>query len=260
MCLVYTVNILNSVPDFGARLKAYFNLPAAPPSPPSDENLENLKAVCAVLNLPEKFWLPIVEGQKLSFNKRTEHISPGRIALRKLVEEWMQSGPNTELMMQKNPSLWKNIEHITIALKPTKTGAVRIDPFGIPRENQGLTDFESLVYAFFLMLIMNPYWNRLGGPCARCDKYYIKKTKRQKVYCSKRCGPLHTSVNCNRKRRQARHQKKVEKARKFISKWESVQSRRDWKKWVSEKTGITTNWLTRAVNTRELIEPAKRDR
>jgi hypothetical protein len=145
---------------------------------------------------------------------------------------------------------------VSIGLKPTNTGAVRVNLAAMPRE-EGLSRFEILVHAFFLLLIMNRYWNRLGEPCARWNNYYVKKTSRQKVYCSKHCGLMETSINANRIRRRRQHMEKVEKAREFISKWENTRNSRSWKVWVSEKTGFTTNWLTRAVTGGDLHEPTK---
>ncbi|MGB8031457.1 MAG: hypothetical protein WCF30_17535 [Terracidiphilus sp.] len=241
--------------SIAAELRAYFNLPPAPP--PRNEDLENLKTVCTYLNLRKRVLaLLSVKGE---IGDSPDEIATFSQSLRALVEEWRSSGPNTEVMKQENPSLWEKIEHVTITIKPTSTGAAKIEPVGIPRENQGLTDAESLLYAFFLMLIMNPLWERLGGPCARCNNFYIKKTKRQKAYCSKRCGKLSTSVDCNRKRRHAQHLEKVERAKRFIVKWQAFGSKGDWKMWVSSKAGITSNWLTRSLNAREISDPTKQD-
>jgi hypothetical protein len=221
--------------------------------PKRDKDLRDLEAVVAYLNLSE---VPIpVFGPGFTFQKlRTWNFTPFKQALRKLVKEWQDSGPNMELLIERNPSLWEKIKRVTIELKSTSTGGVRVEPGAIPQE-KSLPRFDLLVHAFFLLLIMNPYWNRLGGPCARCDNYYVKKTNRQKVYCSKHCGLMETSINANRKRRSRLHIEKVEKARIVIAKWETTRTKRNWKTWVSEKTGFTINWLTRAVARGDLHEP-----
>lgn len=239
--------------SIAAGLRAHLNLPPASPAPPRNEELENLATVCTYLNL-RKRTLALLSGQGKNGDSPDE-LAPLSQSLRALVKEWSSSGPNMEVMKDRNPSLWKKIEHVTISIKPMKNGAVKIEPVGIPRENQGLSDFESRIHAFFLMLLMNPLWERLGGPCARCNNFFIKKTKRQKTYCSKRCGKLSTSVDCNRKRRHAQHLEKVEKARRSIALWNASESKRDWKMWVSAKTGFTRSWLTRAVRNEELAEP-----
>jgi len=243
--------------SIAAELRAYFNLPPAPPASPRNEDLENLKTVCTCLNLRKRA-LALLSGKR-EFGGSPDELATFSQSLRALVQEWSSSGPNTEVMKQRNPSLWERIEHVTVSIKPMKNGAVKIEPLGIPRENQGLADAESLLYAFFLMLIMNPLWERLGGPCARCNNFYIKMTRRQKVYCSKRCGKLSTSVDCNRKRRHAQHLEKVEKTQESIAKWLASKSKRNWKRWVSEKTGFTANWLTRSLNAGEIIDPGKQD-
>ena len=220
-----------------------------------DEDLEKLRQVCAYLNLG-KFPFPLI-GPGFTLNGyRTWDFTPVKKALRGLVKEWQDSGPNIEVMIERNPALWEKIQRVSIELRPTNTGAVRVDLAAVPQE-EGLSRFDLFVYSFFLLLTMNPYWNRLGGPCARCLNYYVKKTSRQKVYCSKRCGLMETSIEANRRRGSGLHKEKVEKALGFISKWEFTRTKQPWKVWVSEKSGYSRTWLTRAVTRGDLHEPGR---
>lgn len=244
--IVYTVNIMRRTTENSARRAKSTR----------DEDLEKLKQVCAFLNLgkvPSLDFGPALTGQRF----KTMDFTPFKLALRKLVKEWLDSGPNMELMVERNPSLWRKIEKVIIELQPTNTGAVKVDLAAMPREEE-LPRFDLFVHSFFLLLIMNRYWNRLGGPCARCDNYYIKKTSRQKVYCSKRCGLMETSISANRRRRLRMRMEKVEKAREFIAKWKTTRTKRNWKEWVSEKTRFKRTWLTRAVTSGDLDEPTER--
>jgi|SRR5665213_1324229 len=245
MIHVYTVNTMRRLLEDPTRVAKQAR----------DEELEKVKQVCACLNLGKRPFTVIGSGPTLR-GFETWDFTPFRDALRKLVKEWQDSGPNMELMIARNPTLWQKIENVLIELKPTNTGAVKVELAAIPPEEK-FSDFERFVHAFFLLLIMSPYWNRLGGPCARCGNYYVKKTIRQKVYCSKRCGLMETSIETNRRRRNEQHKQKVKKALEVISKWESTRTRKSWKVWVSERTGFTRIWLTRALSRGDLHEPTK---
>jgi hypothetical protein len=48
------------------------------------------------------------------------------------------------------------------SVKPTNTGAAKVDLAAMPRE-VGFSHADRLVHAFFLLLILNRYWNRLKG-------------------------------------------------------------------------------------------------
>src|SRR5260370_6428728 len=101
--------------------------------------------------------------------------------------------------------------------------------------------------ALFYGLILNPEWGRLGGPCARCHKYYIMKTIRQQKYCSRMCGSWATAKASTRKRLDMEHAHKLARAQAAAQLWLTARTERDWKQWVSRKeASITSKWLTRA--------------
>jgi predicted GIY-YIG superfamily endonuclease len=105
---------------------------------------------------------------------------------------------------------------------------------------------------------MNPYANKLAGPCARCSNYYLKKRASQKVYCSRRCGNATTATIRTREQRRDAHEQKLRLAAAAAQKWKKAQTRLDWKEWVSRhESGITSKFLTRAVNKGELKAPAR---
>lgn len=236
---------MDTASKFLADLRERFGQPRERPKQAKDENLTNLEAVCSFLNLPDFRRTKQSEQTFSDFSR----------SLRTLVGKWKASGPNIEKLKQQDPVLWERIELVTVSIKPTASGQVLIEPVGIPRENQGLSNDEGLLFGFFLMLLMNPLWKKLGGPCARCQKYFVKRSQRQKVYCSKRCGPLETSIAINRKRRKSEHQDKLSKVTRWIAQWENSRSKRDWKDWVSSKSGISRHFLTRAVGKGEIREP-----
>ena len=122
----------------------------------------------------------------------------------------------------------------------------------------GATPYQEAL-RFFVLLLINPEWKRLAGPCARCGAYYIKKRASQKVYCSRRCGNAATAIIRTREQRQAYHADKLHRAAEAASVWSVTPSKLDWKQWVCHKhSDITAKFLTRAVNTGELKTPVHR--
>lgn len=107
----------------------------------------------------------------------------------------------------------------------------------------------------FVILITNPQWSLLAGPCIRCGDYFLKKTKRGKTYCSKDCSSRATALPTMQRKRQQERSEKLEQAQNAIDKWGEKKRRISWKKWVSMETRFTTNWITRAVNKRDLVPP-----
>jgi hypothetical protein len=116
----------------------------------------------------------------------------------------------------------------------------------------------AIARGLFLDFLLIPFNERLGGPCACCGKYYVKKTERKKtVYCSERCGHRLTSRVSNQARRDRAHQKQLELAERSKARWSNMKTATPWKEWVSNRTHIKKHWLTRAVRNGELAEPIK---
>jgi hypothetical protein len=105
---------------------------------------------------------------------------------------------------------------------------------------------------------LNPEWDKLAGPCARCKRYYLKKRASQKVYCSRRCGNTATAVARTRERLDKEHADKLRRAQAAMQKWTTNPTNDDWKVFVSEReSDITPKFLTRAVNKGQLKPPTK---
>jgi hypothetical protein len=108
----------------------------------------------------------------------------------------------------------------------------------------------------FIDFLLNPFNEKLGGPCKRCGKYYVKRTKRQAVYCSKRCGRRQTALSASRKRRKQEHLDRLKLAKQMVLGWVKTNKSQSWKEWIhSREPTISKNWLTRAVRKGELVEP-----
>jgi hypothetical protein len=167
---------------------------------------------------------------------------------------WRESGPNLEKMLAGDPYLAMRIRGWKTLFVPTRSGNAKL-LWSPDLGERSPAPFKDLALSYFMKLLINPYWDMLGGPCYRCDNYYIKNTKRQKVYCSRGCATAATAIPATRKRRNAEHVKKLNKAEQAINLWALRRRRKDWKEWVHDQTGLTVKWLTRAANLGDLIPP-----
>jgi len=182
--------------------------------------------------------------------------------LREIVEVWKASGPNLTRLSRDRFRFRTNVDRYWKA-RPLEvswgaSGGVGIVHTFSDRHEQ--TPYEEAL-RFFSLLIFNCEWYKLGGPCARCGNYYIKKRASQKVYCSRRCGNAATAVIRTRERLATEHKDKLRRAAEAAQKWSRARTRLDWRQWVSHKEpDISVKFLTRAVNNGELKSPTKGQR
>lgn len=187
-------------------------------------------------------------------NSKTEK---GASELRSLVGRWFASGPNLKQMLHPDSALWTAVQNSWSSLYlPTKKGRAYIALFpDIPSDEKATAEDEA--HLLFAALTLNPECNLLAGPCARCGDYYIKKTRRQKVYCSQKCGSAATALRTVRKKREVEHQRKITLARKVLSRWKPTNQKERWQDWVSQRSSLTVKWLSRAANKGDLPLHAK---
>lgn len=217
-------------------------------------DIETLRGFVKALNT-EFFHLPIpVKGVWL---RHKGDYRPVERELRRLVQAWFDSGPNVAKLFSDDPVIAQAALQCRAHLIATKTGRAQVLCTPVPENMRPGEPLEIAMGLFFGFLI-NPLNERLGGPCKHCGKYYVKKTKRQVVYCSQRCGLKHTSQSVLRKQRQQERQARLKAAERSAARWANSKTSNDWKSWVSKETTISKNFLTRAVQYGELIEPAKK--
>jgi len=173
---------------------------------------------------------------------------------RRLVMLWMESGPNLAKMLKADEALAARTKHGRTLLVPTQSGKGHLMWFPNP-VGYNASSWKDQALCHFMDLIVNPHCHRLGGPCARCNKYYVKNTARQKKYCSRRCGSMLTAKIHTREKRDSEHSEKLHNAQSAANKWTTMKTAMTWKKWVSMRTNISVRWLSRAVNRGELREP-----
>lgn len=88
----------------------------------------------------------------------------------------------------------------------------------------------------------------LGGKCANCECWYVRKTVRPSIYCSRPCA-----INGQKaKERKGKHDDLVEDINQAVLNYESLKPdsrlrRHGWKAYVIEATGVSPNMLTRLI-------------
>lgn len=177
-----------------------------------------------------------------------------RAALRRRIEQWKASGPNLQKLFKEDKNLARLLTHGTWTLFPTSSGYGFIDLTAGP-DALSLTDPEHQALEHFFTLIRNPLWYMLGGPCKRCDNYFIKKSKRPRTYCSRTCGAATTAASSMQKLRARRRKERLEQARRWIETWMQKRPKLSSKKWVSRQSRFSMKWLTCAERAGELVFP-----
>jgi hypothetical protein len=219
-----------------------------------------IEAVVDALNGKELRSLLVSEGpgsrKHGDYDQKLRETPP---ILRKIVHAWWNSGPNLQKFRLTNPTVSADadsfLSRIHVELYWGISG--NADFLHTVLDEPGSTPYEEAI-RFFLLLITNPYANKLAGPCARCGNYYLKKRASQKVYCSRRCGNATTATVRTREQRIQNHADKLLRSRAAIQKWTRTRTKLDWKQWVSRREpDITPKFLTRAVNKDELRAPVR---
>lgn len=168
------------------------------------------------------------------------------LELRRLVTAWDNSKRNLRVLFKADPDLEEQTKYGQTILYTTPSGGSYLEWTPVAGREAESPQQEALYY--FMHLITNPLWSELGGPCARCGKYFLKKTERPRMYCSRKCGAAITATDAVRMFRQREHVRKLERARKSIERWCTRNRRMTCKDWVAADTHLTRHWLTRAEN------------
>ncbi len=203
-----------------------------------------------VLNRPQIKTNP-PDPTRPGLRKELPRFSAMQLELRGLVTVWQHSGPNVEKLFRKLPELSHWSVRGRMYFRATTTGRAYLD-WEPESDISGQDPSKVLAMEYFMELVANPYWEYLGGPCAGCDKYYLKNTKRQKVYCSRGCAKNTTAKDATKMRRRQEEKRKIALAKDLLS---QCPPSADWKLWVSRKSHLTRWWLTRAMNQGKLSRP-----
>jgi hypothetical protein len=170
--------------------------------------------------------------------------------LRKHVRSWEASGPNLRKLLTSDPELERKLNEGRTILVPDGASAKILPiPWGA---GEGSLSSEQAAIAMFFTLITHPMLSMFGGPCCRCDRYFIRKSKHRIQYCSPRCGRLQSAQRATKRARQDAHATKVRAAQLAIDSLAPATFKRNWKDVVTGRTEISTRWLTRALNKGEI--------
>jgi len=185
---------------------------------------------------------------------RTVDVSEMKRELRRLITLWEKSEQNLSELFKQNPMLQDCCTKGSTYLIPSREGKSQLgwlpDLSKYVGTPQGINALRHFVY-----FLVNPLANKLSGPCPRCNKYFLKEFAHNTKYCKRTCGARDTAETATQKRRQNERTEKLMKVRELICKWEKLNRRGDWKKWVAQDPTITPKWLTRAVNRGDLFPP-----
>jgi hypothetical protein len=193
-----------------------------------------------------------VEGEEFGDYEEIQRKTPP--IFRELVRTWQASGPDLAKFHRDNPT---RLAAVTQYLKTNPPMLWWADGSGgaslIGSPYPGKTPSQE-ADRLFLMLILNPEWERLAGPCARCGNYYIRRRARNKVYCSRSCGTRATALAATKRKREEERAEKVRRVTKLCQQWRTTRTNQDWKSWICGHD-ITKTFLTRAVNKGDLKPP-----
>jgi hypothetical protein len=176
---------------------------------------------------------------------------------RELVQRWQASGPDLQKFHRDNPTMWAAVAQCWERNPPmlwysVGSGGASLIESAFP----GNTPSQEAV-RLFLMLILNPEWDRLAGPCARCGNYYIRRTALNKAYCSRSCGTRATALAATKRKREEERAEKLSRVAKLCEQWRNIHTKQDWKSWICGQRDITKTFLTRAVNKGDLKPPVR---
>lgn len=173
--------------------------------------------------------------------------------------------PLLKMVPPKGAPTWRDVEK---SLRAHFTpGAGGIDFHVVYGPGRAWTSWD-FAWDLFIKLLHGKAIQRLGGPCRKCGIYYVRKTAKPSVYCSRQCASRSTAAKRTTEVRKHQHAEKLKLAAQGILAWQAhVRKGRtaaDWKHFVanvfrpqsSTLTPITVRFLSRAVNSGELNPPS----
>jgi len=192
-------------------------------------------------------------------------IRPARLLqekLRKLVDQWRRTPKSRReraAYLKAHPEVERQITDM-VKRFPGKRFSKRdiiqlfLDPSSVSfPDNPTLTAEFEAVRLFWIVLDNNTIPIRR---CAlpRCQQYFADVTgqrkRRKRCCCRKHSGAL--VVEC---RRQREGKESLARATKAIRVWQRTHPSQDWTPWVSRRTALSRNFLTRKVNEGKLKTP-----
>lgn len=185
--------------------------------------------------------------------------------LRDFVERWRWSEADFGEFFQRHPDVLSAIDGFFRRNPLTficSADSFRVfEPIGqfptfrIPRgkDNPVLRARDQAI-ALIVDLLRTGAVNRLGK-CLRCGRYFFGRPGQKCCPRPRRCGSTLAAMEATKRRWKKARQDKLAHAQAACAEWERRKPRDRWKLWVGRQVNVTSNWLTRAVNTKELTPP-----
>jgi hypothetical protein len=179
--------------------------------------------------------------------------------LKRLVNLWLASGPNTAKMTRDLPS------KIECVLQPTATGRVLAIPFtaGGTRRKPKPAEVALKIFLQFILsedCVGPGGWARLGGPCAcGCGQYFLKKSTHKKTFCFGH-GSRYYAREGMKAKQALKRAPRVRKVNRAIAAYIERRRRGDWKIFVSSESGVPINTLERWIQKGFVAAPKTKGR
>jgi len=208
---------------------------------------------------PPAWWIDPPWMKMKKYERRPEPESY-RDLLRQLVGSWFAVDKDFTRWCETNPRLFQNLRLGVFSWH------FQIDPLGpapirksiLPHIGWAAKNADLAIACWqFADFLENPLREQLGK-CYRCRRYFLNKSKRRnKVYCSQRCGHTTTAIKSTRKRRRQQREQTLKRVRTELRNLvPDTPKASQWKRYLARRAGVTNKWITRAVNKGELRLPA----
>ncbi len=213
------------------------------------------------LNSREQRVPETVKGQALDWEWRTRDVTERNKELRRLVGLWQVSNRDLNTLFKQHQDLQDACRAGTTFLLPDRDGKAQLAWFP-DLGNFPLPSQKKEALHLFVQFLVNPLSDKLRGPCARCDDYYLQNRVNNKTYCRRQCGARYTALASTQARRQEAKKIRLEAAQSAVIEWERNHQRERWDVLVAKKVSkcslipVTVKWVTRAVNNGELRRPS----
>ena len=149
---------------------------------------------------PINLWespIDAVENLVAGLNEAEPIYPEGQKLLRELVVKWANCGRSFNRLLKKEPALATLIGQSWKAFPlPASDGGAYLCVIPSPRTSN-LSPGSAFALYLFMNFLVHRGAQRLGGPCTRCHRYFVKKTMRQTVYCSRKCAKDATAAVVN---------------------------------------------------------------
>jgi len=167
------------------------------------------------------------------------------------ISDWFKLGRVTNRLFSKYPDL----EKISIQTYVRGTNSPHAEAIYTPYTESSEPMIKAQIR--FLNFLLNPHNEYFGGPCRKCNRYFIGKTRRRKrVYCSQACGRTVSSRQATKQKRELVRTELVKKIEEEIA---GMDFSPDWKRRIVKRCPeITLHIITRALNAGEIKAPQEK--